>query len=279
MNEKMFNKIIDWTNKEDDIRATIMVGSLAGKNKTDNLSDFDISLFVRSSKKYISNAEWMSSIGNVLVYEPAELIYEDKKYPTRLIIFEDGLKVDFAFYSINVLKNLTKLKKLPLDYNLGYKVLTDKDNLTTKLPKPTYQYPKSRKPNQNEFFLLVNVFFFELYQVAKYLCRNDLWHAKLRDWLTKESLLKIIEWHEKSKHGWDYDTYCHGKKMQSWVSPKVWESLPGAFGHFEKEDGRKALLLSANLFSVLAKSTAKNLGYIYPTETDRKMIKLIKKLH
>lgn len=278
MNKEILNRIIDWAKKEKDIRTLILIGSLAGKGKVDKLSDFDISVFARSSKKYVNSSKWMSKIGNVWVYEPEKVYIKNKQYPTRLIIFENGIKADFAFYSLKVLKDLAKLKRLPLDYDLGYEILLDKDGLAKSLSRPTYRCPTSEKPTQQDFTYVVNVFFFEVYHVAKHLYRNDLWHAKFRDWATKEFLLQIIEWHEKSKHGWDYDTYDLGKGMQSWTSPSIWKTLHQIFGHFDSKDSWKALLVTINLFSKVAKSTAKKLGYKYPSEVDRNMTAFIKKL-
>lgn len=70
-------------------------------------------------------------------------------------------------------------------------------------------------------------------------------------------------------------THPLGKRMQSWVDPKTWETLTDVFAHFDVEDSRKALLSTINLFRHLAVDTAKRLHLTYPQELDRKMTQLL----
>ena len=112
-----------------------------------------------------------------------------------------------------------------VEYNLGYEILLDKDGLTSNLQPATYEYPHTQKPTQEEFDLVLKVFFFEAFKEAKSLMREDLWHVKIRDWSVKKRLLKMIEWHEKAKHCWNYDTNCDAKRMAFWVSPEIWKKV------------------------------------------------------
>ena len=260
-NSQILNKIISWAEQEDEIRSLILIGSLAGKGSKDELSDYDISVFTTNPEKYAQDDSWFHNLGNVWVWEPCELFQIGKKYPTRLVIFEDGLQVDFALYDLDLLKNLVERDELPVDYSLGYNVLLDKDGLTKDLKPATFTCPKLPKPTKHEFELAIRVFFFESFKQAKALVRNDLWHAKIRDWDTKERLLKMIEWNEKAKHGFDYNTGCAGKRMQSWVSSETWSALDKCFAHFDADDSWKALIATIELFSKLAKEMAGKLGY------------------
>ncbi|MBD3231473.1 hypothetical protein GF322_02305 [Candidatus Dependentiae bacterium] len=64
-----------------------------------------------------------------------------------------------------------------------------------------------------EFYECIDDFWFEVYHVAIYLARQDLWLAKFRDNDIKRFLLKMIEWNEGSKHNWNYETNSLGKRM------------------------------------------------------------------
>lgn len=275
----IIEKAKKWGSESDDIRALLLIGSLAGQNKSDDLSDYDISVFCTSSQKFLEDDQWLANFGEVAINEPDQFTFNGNTRHTRLVIFKDGTKVDFAFYSTSDLEHILSLKRLPLDYNLGYKILLDKDNIASLLPKPTYEKYSSEKPTQQDFTRRVEVFFFEVYHVAKYLSRNDLWLAKFRDWQTKEQLLELIEWHAHSLRGWDCDTYELGKKMESWVEPKVWQSLSGVFGHFDRLDGWKALLSSIDLFREIAHEVASNLGYTYPEEVDHSISTFVNGLY
>lgn len=268
--QPMLHKLLNWAQNDDIIRAMLLVGSRAhNANRVDAFSDFDLAIFVTDPQKYVADDAWLRGIDDVWVYIPEKVCVEGKEHPARLVIFKDGVKVDFAFYSIDVMKNLAQQEELPAQYALGYKVLFDKDNLTAGMKSPTFKIQATPKPSQQEFENLVNEFFFEVYHVAKHLCRNDLWHAKFRDWTTKELLLRMIEWHEKSMHGWDHDTLQHGKRMQEWVSQETWAELNNCFGHFDAGDSQKALLATIKLFRTMAMQTGEHLGYRYPMDIDK----------
>ena len=275
INKKIINKIINWAKKEEPIKVLLLTGSLASKGPKDELSDYDIAVFTNNIKKYATDDSWIYDIEKVWVYEPCQLYQNNKKYPTRLVIYKDGLQIDFALFDIELLENLTQKDELPVEYNLGYKILLDKDGLTKKLKPPTYKYPYTQKPSKEEFELAIRIFFFEAFKETKALVRNDLWHAKIRDWTTKEYLLKMIEWNEKATHGWNYDTNYDAKQMQSWVDEKTWNSLYKIFSHFDNEDCWNGLFQTIELFHNLAIKTANLLNFIYPHEMDKNISNFI----
>jgi len=254
------DKIISWAKKEEQIKVLMLTGSLVGNGSRDELSDYDVAVFTTDVKKYANDDSWIHSIEKVWVYEPHFLQKNNKKYPTRLVIYKDGLQVDFAIFDLEHLKNLKKEKTLPVEYNLGYKILLDKENLTKDLQQPDYKYPFAKKPTQEEFDLVVSVFFFEAFKEAKALFRKDLWHAKIRDWSTKKRLLKMIEWNEKVKNGWNYDTNCDGKRMQSWVSQETWKMAHEIFARFDEVDSFEKLKKTIDIFHKISVQIADALG-------------------
>jgi len=261
----ILSRIIEWAEREKGIRALFLVGSRARNESVDALADFDISVFAETNHPYTTNNQWLSEIEKVWVCVPEKFTREDEIVPTRLVIFEAGVKVDFAFYGLHVLDELADGDEL----DTGFKVLLDKDGTTQRLKPPTFGKLKHAKPDENEFVNLVNEFWFETTYVAKYLKRDELWLAKFIDCNLKKFLLKIIEWHEQSKHNWDYETYYMGKGMKSWASADTWRSLHQTFAHFDGDDSWDSLFATINLFRHLAKETAEMLGFSYPEEVDR----------
>ncbi len=82
------------------------------------------------------------------------------------------MKVDFAFYPIEI------LQKMSQGFNCGYTILLDQKNLTKKLPQPFDTGFRIPLPSEREFTDLVREFWFEIYHVAKYIKRRDLWSVK-----------------------------------------------------------------------------------------------------
>lgn len=268
MNNEVIDEIKDWASQEEGIQALILVGSRARRDD-DELSDYDISVFCASYDTYAKDDQWLSQIGKVWVCLPLSIEQNSRTFPTRLVIFEGGVKVDFAFYTLDVLENLVNSNPLPEMYDNGYQVLLDKEGRTQKMVKPSLSGYKKEKPSEKEFVDLIKEFWFEVYHVAKYLKREDLWSVKFRaSGINHHLLLKMIEWNEQAKHNWNYSTYFLGGRMKSWVGPSTWEGLHGVFAHFDKEDSWKALKNTIELFRKLSIETAKLLDYEYPHDVD-----------
>ena len=126
--------------------------------------------------------------------------------------------------------------------------------------------------------MVVNEFFFEVYHVAKYLYRKDLWFVKYRDWASKDFLLRMIEWNERTYHGWDYNTYYLGVYMSKWTNKRTWAALDKCFAHFDAHDSWQALFATIELFRTLAQETAEKLGYQYPHDVDTNIIQFVQNL-
>lgn len=206
------------------------------ENKSDELSDYDIAIFTNNNFPFTSNEHWLSEIGTPWVCVHEKINWKEDVIPTRLVILEPGIKIDFAFYPTKVLEELT-CNSLPDEFASGYQVLIDKDKLTSKMDAPSNDCYQESSPTQKEFVRIIEEFWFEVYHVAKYLARGDLWSAKFRDASIKqEFLLQMIRWHVQAIHGWKYTTHSQGKHMQEWVDGSVWKSLHSCFSHFEAKD-------------------------------------------
>jgi aminoglycoside 6-adenylyltransferase len=276
--KEMVSRIVGWGAAEEGVRAMILTGSRAGKEPTDELSDYDIALFVTDSEPYTSADSWISSLDDVWVYVPATAMYKDEEYATRLIIFRDGVKVDFSFLSVKALRDIVAASPLPADYDLGYRVLLDKDGVTSGMIAPQFAAYRGGRPAESEYMDCIREFWFEAYHVIKYLKRGDLWLAKFRDWATKEHLIRMIQWHEKGKHNWEYRTHPLGKEMKSWADPDTWRTLHRCFGHFDGEDSRDAMLETCRLFGRIARETAELLSCTYPEYIERNIVSFAERL-
>jgi aminoglycoside 6-adenylyltransferase len=225
--DEIFTQIIQWAKGEEPIRAMILVGSRAGIEPVDELADFDVAVFATNYQSYLQEDRWLHHFGQLWVYIPEQYeideIAESIIVPTRLAIYEDGVKVDFAFHPVSLLSKL--------EWDRKSKIVLDKDGVTANLK---YSEQSVQQPiSEQEFISLVNEFWFEAYHVAKYLKREELWLSKFRDFSTKELLLQMIEWHEQAHHGWNYNTHYMGKHLKKWVDADIWKALHKTFGHFD----------------------------------------------
>src|SRR5438105_1352626 len=127
-------KIINWANSKDEIRALILSGSLAGKGKKDELSDYDIAVY-GTNFYFIQDDNWLKEIQNYWLCIHDQFLFLDYEIPTRLTIFDAYFKVDFSFHPLELLDKF--FTSLPDDYNIGYKILLDKDGLFNEVLKPS----------------------------------------------------------------------------------------------------------------------------------------------
>jgi aminoglycoside 6-adenylyltransferase len=250
----------------------ILTGSRAGKEPTDELSDYDIALFVTDSRPYTDDDKWIHSIDDVWIYVPATAVYKGEPYHTRLVVYRDGVKVDYSFLPVVTLEDFKSPNPLPESLDLGYQVLLDKTGMTREMERPSFKAYRTGHPTEEEFADCVAEFWFEVYHVAKYLKREDLWTAKFRDWSTKEHLIRMIQWHEKGKYNWDHRTHPEGKEMQSWIGQDTWQALHDCFGHFDAEDSWTVMFETMRLFGRVARETAGLLGYEYPEQIETNIL-------
>jgi len=266
--DKVLSSLVAWASKDANIRRLVLVGSRARSTPPDDLADIDVQLYAKTSERYTRDDAWLSEIGLAWLCVWDEYSDGDILVPTRLVLFAEGVKVDFAFYPAGVVSSGTQA-------GLARRVLLDKDGPAHEPRAKSVPLGRHRRPSEAEFCRAVEEFWFEAYHVAKYLARNELWLAKSRDWATKQFLLKVIEWHERPALAGDYDMYDAGKGMHLWVSDETWAELRRAFAGFDREEGWGALLATMDLFRRLATETAATLGFAYPTGVDRNVSEFI----
>lgn len=270
------DKIVRWAEKNPSVNALLLSGSLAGRGRKDIFSDYDIAVY-GNNFDFIDDDEWLKQIGNYLVCIHDNFEFLSYPIPTRLTIFDDISKVDFSFHPVQLLQTLTELEKLPDDYNIGYRILLDKDGTAARLKAPTFTGFVIKKPSPEEFENNVKEFWFEIYHVAKYLSRGDLWTAKWRAWAAKKFLLSMLEWNHAIKARWKFSPKKDGKNMKDWVDKKIWKELEDCFGRFDKRDSWKALQKTIKLYQRIAPKTAEHLKYPYDQKLDHGISKFIKK--
>jgi aminoglycoside 6-adenylyltransferase len=257
--DRILGKVVTWATREANVRRLLLVGSRARTAPPDDLADIDVQVYARTHEPYTRDDAWLSGIGRTWVWVPDEYSDGDIAVPTRLVIFDGGVKVDFAFYPAGAVSS-------GVGAGLPHRVLVEKDG-SDRGPAAGAQSPRGfDRPSEAEFARVVREFWFEEYHVAKYLARNELWLAKARDWATKELLLKMIGWHERIVRGRGHEMADAGRRVG--MSEDVWAELDRTFARFEREEAWEAAAATMRLFRRLATETAAALGFSYAVDLD-----------
>lgn len=267
-----------WIEKEENIRLALLAGSRAGKKgRVDEFSDYDITLFVKDISTLLSREEeWKARFGTILVQLNERSELGNEEYPTRLILYEDGAKIDFAIFDMEALQGIIERSQIPGWIQAGYEIIADKDGMGKTLETLSQNAPEKKPPTEEEYQAVINEFFWELTYIAKNLKRQELWLAKYSEWvLREETLLKMLEWYAQSKHNWQYDTQYRGKRIKHWLDREKYAQLEKTYSGSGTAENWRALDALITLFEEAAREVGQHLGYQYPEQLAGKVVKYI----
>lgn len=239
-------KILDFAQRDENVRAVIETGAFARQHPpADELSDLDIELYARQPELLRQSNAWFEAFGPIWVFLSLE---NDVYNPTRLVIYEGGAKVDFALYDAARLE-----EKLPSQaQERGFQVRLDKDGLLR-----DWQVPAATlgvKPAVEVWNQCRTDFWFEAYNLARYLARGDLWHAKVRDAELKEYLLQMLEWHASATRG--AELWHLGHFLEKWVDETTLQEVKGVWAGFDTATNFRALNSMLDLFGRISREVA-----------------------
>ncbi len=265
-NEKL-NAITGWATQNEDIRAVLLTSSLVNPLAlVDDLSDLDVELVLEDNSGYISDNSWVRRFGNpIALMEEGEDGF-DGKHAITMVLYEDGVKVDFKLYRKAAFLEEIQQATLPADWDIGYKVLLDKDDLTRGMKAPSYQASVIKKPTETAFKKLLNDFWWDAVYVAKCLVRQDLFYAKyLSEAIIRaQYLTPLLEWHIGSRHEWRVTTNKHGRLFRKYLSEGMWEKVERTFSGTDIAENWRALFAMTDLVAETSCELAQKLGYDYP---------------
>lgn len=277
--EEKLKHIISWADNNPDIRAVLLTSSLVNPYApVDDFSDLDIELVFENLKEYETDKKWIYIFGDPVSMVEEDDSYFDGKHAMKMVLYADHVKVDFKLYQKSEFLKEVQEEKLPDDWDVGYKVLIDKDQLTKDLKPPTYQSVMIRKPTEQKFQQLMNDFWWDTTYVAKCLKREDLFYAKFmsEDVIRTDYLVPLIEWSIASFHDWkNITTNKHGRLFKKHLSAEFWERAEATFSGSSIEDNWRALYASADLVHDLGTALAENLNFEYPHQQEEDIRKYL----
>jgi aminoglycoside 6-adenylyltransferase len=280
--EEAIQRLVEWAEKQEAIRAILLTSTLTNPNApVDIFSDYDVILAVEDIHPYFDDDAWLGDFGKVLVYykDPIQLQdgFETFAYITQ---YEDGTKIDYTLVQLGWLPWVAAQPELPPFLDIGYITLLDKDGLATGLKPPTYSAYIPNPPSEEEYRLVIQLFFHEATYVAKHLWRDDLIPAKYNlDTMMKfEFLRKMLEWRMEINHGWAVKTGAYGKGLKKRLPSDLWLEFEKTYVGAGLEENWEALFRTIDLFRKVASEVGDHLGYAYPQELDRRSMEYFRKV-
>lgn len=277
--DEKLEQIIHWAKENPDVRAVLLTSSLVNPYApVDDLSDLDIELVFENLKAYESDKAWINTFGkSISMIEEDETFFEGK-HAMKMVLYEDHVKVDFKLYQKSEFLKEVEKETLPDDWDVGYKVLVDKDDLTKNLKSPTYQSIMIQKPTEKRFQQLINDFWWDTTYVAKCLKRNEIFYAKFmsENVIRTDYLVPLLEWYIAGENGWNnITTNKHGRLFKKHLSTDLWQKAEATFSGSNLEENWNALFAYADLVHKLGTDLAKKINSTYPMELENKIRKYL----
>ncbi|WP_227394716.1 aminoglycoside 6-adenylyltransferase [Jeotgalibacillus aurantiacus] len=267
--QEFFRVLLPFAQKEPAIEGVLLTSSRANPHAfRDEWTDFDIELFVNDFTLFQTD-DWLNTFGELAAAVP-KMPEKSEEHMTRLTLFQDGTKVDFQILHVSTSK---KLNPLPLEYDVGYRILLDKTGVFKNMPHPTHQAYRIQPPTEVEFAETVNSFWWDTSYISKSLRRDELFFAKF----ISESALRLnffqplIEWRIGSKHDWNVNPNKMGRWFKRYLSKEDWEWIERTYAGPDLEDNWRALFHMMDVYHDWATELATELGYPYDLQTEQNM--------
>ncbi|MVZ60790.1 AadS family aminoglycoside 6-adenylyltransferase [Sphingobacterium humi] len=255
-----------WAQQNPAVRALLLTSSLVNPlAPVDSFSDLDIELVFDNNEPYLESDTWLSVFGDpIAMIEEGEACFSGK-HGMKMVLYRDGIKVDFKLYSAANFVKEVAAPELPEDWDIGYRILLDKDGLTSAMKPPTHQVSIIKKPSVDAFKQLLNDFWWDTTYVAKCLARDEIFYAKFmsENNLRTAYLVPLLEWYIASQHHWNITTNKHGRLFKQYLSEEEWEKLELTFSGSVLVDNWKALFAMMDIVHEIGKELAARLNYAY----------------
>lgn len=269
--ENKLNQIIDWARNNNNVSVALLTSSLSNPNAPrDDFSDLDIELVFNDLSSVLASDSWLSEFGKVIAKVVENEAVFAGKHAMRMVLYDDYVKVDFKLYDIAHFLTEVNSSQLPDDWDVGYLVLLDKDQLTSQLKPPTYQSVVIKRPTEEKFRQVLNDFWWDMTYVAKSLARDEIFYAKFmsENMMRTDYLVPLLEWYIAIDHDWRITTNKHGRLFKKYLSADLWKRIELTFSGSAIDDNWRALFAYTDLGHDLGVELSEKLGYSYPTELE-----------
>ncbi|GEL78455.1 aminoglycoside 6-adenylyltransferase [Tenuibacillus multivorans] len=268
--EKIVKRFVTYAEEDENIRAAVIVGSRARKDKpADQWSDLDLVIFTKNPELLIFNEKWIYEIG-----KPYISFLENSAVgggTERRVLFEEGLDVDFNVFSTSIILEMEKQREAIGVFSKGVKVLIDKDNLLDSILKAAKNETNTATAlsNTKEINNVIHDFWYHAVLASKKLRRGEILDGKsICDSYMKDLLMLFIKTQTKLRNGIEFDTWHGFRFFEEWADSNVVDSFKRIYSHYEEEDIWHALQHTMSLFREIAIDVCQSLNIEYPHEAN-----------
>ncbi|MBC1937362.1 aminoglycoside 6-adenylyltransferase [Listeria grandensis] len=263
MRYNILERIVAWGKEQAQVRALVLEGSLAKQQSIDELSDLDINVWYEGEIPFGQTISWLADIGEVLIENRLQMETPAGMINTQLVIFGNGVKVDFSFWPVSLLE-----KAFP--YYEKLEILLDKDSQAGQI-KQCISEKKGARMEKAEFDRIVNEFWFELHYVAKFLKRGEIWFVQgIQAGIRENYLLPLLEESARLK---GLKPSFSGRKIENWTDTT---RLAAIFADYSLASNWQAMWEEIALFEEISNFIALQYHFALPQVKIERMKNLLR---
>lgn len=276
--DEVLRKLIRWASEQSVIRAVVLTSSRTDPARSDDLSDYDVILVVTDAAAFGREDDWQSGFGRPMVRWGDEDELHGLRTYFRLVVYEDGTRIDYTIWPSELLERVVQHPRLPDALDVGYRVLVDKDGLTKGMHPPTFNAHVPAKPTEKEYRALVEEFWLATTEAAKGLWRNDLIFVKsfvFEHEIRLEVLTPLLGWLIEIEHDWSLPLRWTGRGLERLLPPDISSEVLSTYAAESVDENWDVLQRLVVLFRKVATRVGDSLGYRYPSELDDAMLEYL----
>ncbi|MFZ5912519.1 MAG: aminoglycoside 6-adenylyltransferase [Chloroflexota bacterium] len=267
--QEMLQLILDFTSRDDNIRAVLLNGSRANPNAPrDPFQDFDLLCLVRDVTPYVRNRDIPPRFGEIMILQlpddmgqprwPAEVHY------SYLMQYMDGNRIDLGFHSLARIEDVI--------HDSLTVVLQDKDGILKDVPPPSDKDYLVEQPTEKAFQDCCNEFWWCSPYVAKGLWRGELTYAKyILEEVIRPELMKMLVWYFGLRTAFKKSPGKAGKYLKAGLEPETWAELEATYPDSKFEHIWDSLFVMGRLFRRIAQVMASAYGFEYSQGDDNRV--------
>lgn len=267
--DTVIEELVAWGALQSDIRAMVLTSTRATASATDRFSDYDIIVITNDIQFRYGARAWLQVFGEVVIdwWDPLEPDPDTGLLMTGNVVYYPGTrKIDFTLWPVEMAPHIAR--SLPVELDAGYRVLLDKDGLTSNWAHPSGQGYAIRLPGCARYREAVNDFFIGVPYVVTALLRGELLPAKwVLDYdMRYEYLRPMFEWYAVVLHGENVRIGINGKGLQRLLPDDVWQRFGTTYAGLDITGNRTALHEMIALFREVALEVGAAIDCAYPQD-------------
>ena len=260
--QEIYQLLLEVAKKDERVKAVYMNGSRTNENAPkDIFQDYDIVYVVEETASFISEPSWLHQFGKILYMQYPD---EHPDYPSDkenfygwLMQFADGNRIDLHVETIVHAKENILSDRL-------CKVLLDKQQLLSAVPKASDKDHWVKKPTKAQYLACCNEFWWCSNNLAKGLWREEVPYVQdMMNFVVRKQVEKMLAWKIGAMTDYKVSIGKSGKYMNRWLSKETYEKYLKTYFGGAVEDAWHGIMIMCDLFEETALEVAAENGYVY----------------